>query len=114
MSRAPITTHILDTERGKTAANVDVQLHILKGDQWEKLSQAATNSDGRIEQWLQPFELSTGLYQLTFNITDYFQRLGVKSFYPQVVIAFSVDATDEHYHVPLLLSAHGYSTYRGS
>ncbi|GAB2189278.1 hydroxyisourate hydrolase [Sessilibacter sp. MAH2] len=113
-SRAPITTHILDTHKGRPAADVAVSLYRQNGDQWSLLGEATTNADGRITQWNSEFEFQEGLYQLIFLTQDYFERENSASFYPQVSITFQVNATDEHYHVPLLLSAHGYSTYRGS
>lgn len=113
-TRAPITTHILDTEQGKPAANVAVSLSRWDNDQWVLVSLGSTNNDGRVEQWQAPFSAQEGLYQLRFETAGYFTQRGVASFYPEVVISFHVASTQEHYHVPLLLSAHGYSTYRGS
>ncbi|GLS25698.1 hydroxyisourate hydrolase [Marinibactrum halimedae] len=113
-SRAPITTHILDTEQGKPAGHVLVSLSVFEENQWKLVSTGRTNDDGRVEQWDTSFTAAIGLYQLRFETSDYFDRRGVKSFYPEVVISFHVATTQEHFHVPLLLSAHGYSTYRGS
>ncbi len=112
--RPPITTHILDTERGSPAAGVDVVLLRETNGNWQKIAQSKTNADGRVEQWDTSFSISSGTYQLQFAIDNYFNRLGITSFYPHVVISFTVSANDQHYHVPLLLSAHGYTTYRGS
>ena len=113
-TRAPITTHILDTERGKPAAGVDVELLHQQNGQWHAINLGQTNADGRVERWQQPLVIKAGLYQLQFATGDYFNALGVTSFYPQVAISFYVASPQEHYHVPLLLAAHGYSTYRGS
>lgn len=114
LARAPITTHILDTERGKPAVGVSVELSQLHQGSWTVVNQGQTNSDGRVEQWQQPLTLATGMYQLVFATDAYFKQLGVASFYPEVNIRFYVAEPQEHYHVPLLLSAHGYSTYRGT
>ncbi len=113
-NRAPITTHILDTERGKPAAGVAVALWQQVAGQWQEINTGLTDDDGRVEQWQKPLSINSGLYQLVFATGDYFARLNVASFYPQVSISFYVADAQEHFHVPLLLAAHGYSTYRGS
>lgn len=113
-TRAPITTHILDTERGKPAADVEVFLYAIGGSNVDLLAKGLTNQDGRVEQWSQGFALKPGIYQLQFITAPYFHRCKVTSFYPQVSITFEVMDPQQHYHVPLLLSAHGYTTYRGS
>lgn len=112
--RAAITTHILDTERGRPVAGVEIILRACQGQQPVDINRAVTNDDGRVEQWQQPLSIAPGTYQLQFDTAGYFQQLGVASFYPSVVINFAVADVQQHYHVPLLLSAHGYSTYRGS
>lgn len=113
-SRAAITTHILDTERGRPVAQVKVTLCQRQGDALKLINHATTNEDGRVEQWHQPLAVTEGEYQLTFDVQSYFASLGVASFYPSVAIHFHVNDSQQHYHVPLLLAAHGYSTYRGS
>jgi len=113
-ARAPITTHILDTERGRPVAGVEVTLAKWVGDKFETIKSSATNTDGRVEQWQEPLQVEAGIYQLQFTTANYFAGLGVTSFYPHVVISFEIKNPAEHFHVPLLLSAHGYSTYRGS
>lgn len=112
---SPITTHVLDVSRGKPAAGISVQLEI-RGTEgaWQVLGEGETNSDGRVLNLLPPDSLRTGSYRLTFLVADYFGAQNVAAFYPQVTIEFSVTAPQEHYHVPLLLSPFGYSTYRGS
>lgn len=112
--RAAITTHILDTERGQPAAQVTIVLCRWYNEQLQTINQAVTNSDGRVEQWQQPLTIERGVYQLQFATAQYYADLGVASFYPSVVINFEITNTEQHYHVPLLLAAHGYSTYRGS
>ena len=110
-----ITTHILDTARGLPAANVRVQLRRREGDTWTVLANGLTNADGR-ERTLLPDDapLQPGEYQLAFEIGAYFAALGQPAFFPRVEITFVVDNSLPHYHVPLLLSPYGYSTYRGS
>jgi 5-hydroxyisourate hydrolase len=112
---SPITTHVLDTSLGKPAANVPVVLELQVADgQWKKLGQGLTDGDGRLKNLLGVNALEAGTYRLTFDISTYFVARGVKAFYPQVIVAFEVTNSQEHYHVPLLLSPYGYSTYRGS
>jgi 5-hydroxyisourate hydrolase len=102
-----ITTHVLDTARGRPAAGVAVVLERDAGG-WERLGHATTDDDGRVPG----FEAAgAGRYRLTFDTGGY---LGAAAFYPQVTIDFRVAASEPHYHVPLLLSPFGYSTYRGS
>jgi 5-hydroxyisourate hydrolase len=112
MKRAAITTHILNLDTGKPAANVQVTL--LRSDAGVPVARALTDTDGRIMQWDNEFELREGSYQLHFATGDWYAQQGRSSFYPEVQINFQVANLHEHYHVPLLLNAHGYSTYRGS
>lgn len=113
-TKSPITTHILDVSLGRPAAGVSVQLSRLDGATWSKLADGKTDADGRVAHLLAPGSLTTGTYQLTFMIADYFAASQRASFYPHVDIVFEVKNASEHYHVPLLLSPFGYSTYRGS
>jgi 5-hydroxyisourate hydrolase len=110
-----ITTHILDTSLGKPAANVPLKLEQKIGESaWKTLAEGTTNADGRVPNLL-PKEtiLPLGTYKMTFYTEGYFAEQNRENFYPVVEIQFHVsDAT--HYHVPLLLSPFGFSTYRGS
>jgi 5-hydroxyisourate hydrolase len=109
MNRSPITTHVLDTSRGEPASGVPVTLELKNKDRWVSLGRAITDADGRASGLLPPDHgLTIGTYRLTFDVGP---RGG---FYPEVAIAFTVADPDQHYHVPLLLSPFGYSTYRGS
>lgn len=112
MSQPSISTHILDLDSGRPAAGVSVALY--GPGLTEPMAQSTTDSDGRIRQWSHPFELEAGEYRLSFAVGRWYAGQGRDSFYSDIQIAFQVAATDEHYHVPLLLNAHGYSTYRGS
>lgn len=110
-----ITTHILDTARGKPASAVPVVLEFEEGDGWKELGRGRTDDDGRVRDLLPAdFNLTAGSYRLTFDTSRYFSAQKVESFYPVVTIAFVVVDAAQHYHVPLLLSPYGYSTYRGS
>jgi len=110
-----ITTHVLDTSRGRPAAGVPVTLEVEAAGGWKLIGKGATNSDGRIAD-LVPSELTiaAGTYRLIFDTAKYFASNQIESFYPQVTVVFRVEEPAQHYHVPLLLSPFGYSTYRGS
>jgi len=109
-----LTTHILDTMQGKPATGVSIILYRYNDGAWKEIANGITDTDGRIKDLLQKdLVLATGEYKLRFETQAYFDRLAVQSFYPWIEIIFRVtDST--HYHVPLLLNAFGYSTYRGS
>ena len=111
-----ITTHVLDTSRGRPAENVGVVLEIQSatGD-WEAIGEGTTDADGRLKDLL-PLEhaLRSGVYRLTFDTRSYYNAQDSRSFYPAVSIIFEVLDASQHYHVPLLLSPYGYTTYRGS
>ncbi len=109
-----LTTHILDTTKGRPATDVAVTLFHQKNDTWELVTKGVTNNDGRIPGLLPADHLlEHGTYKLLFETAPYFQAQGISSFYPFVEIVFSIQSA-EHYHVPLLLNPYGYSTYRGS
>lgn len=109
---ATLSTHILDLDAGMPAAGVEVSLRQLEPTVRE-LSHATTDDDGRVTRWAEPFELSPGSYELRFAINAWYKAQSKSCFYPQVTVAFFIDSV-RHYHVPLLLNRHGYSTYRGS
>jgi 5-hydroxyisourate hydrolase len=109
-----ITTHVLDTARGRPAAGVPVVLERATADAWELLGTGATDTDGRLRDLVPAgAALEDGRYRLTFDTAAYFRTAGETGFYPEVSVVFTV-AGGEHHHVPLLLSPFGYSTYRGS
>jgi 5-hydroxyisourate hydrolase len=113
---SPITTHVLDTSRGQPAAGVPVMLETrFKGRSWRSLARGVTDADGRLHDWLPAdFPLTAGDYRLTFDAGAYLSAAGTEGFYTEVVVSFVVRDAAAHYHVPLLLSPYGYSTYRGS
>ena len=109
-----ITTHVLDISTGKPVKNINILLMHCVNDTWESITQGVTNSDGRITDLLLPDKsLAPGIYKLIFKTGDYYAEKNIKTFYPVVEIQFSV-SDNSHYHVPLLISPFGYSTYRGS
>jgi 5-hydroxyisourate hydrolase len=114
--KSPITTHVLDTMRGTPAVAVKVILEVYTPSrEWKELARGETNTDGRIGDWLdEKTKLTAGTYRLTFLTAQYFKSIGVEGFYPYVHVVFELKEPITHYHVPLLLSPFGYSTYRGS
>lgn len=112
MKKAPITTHILQLDTGKPAAGVTVSLY--SATSHTALASATTDADGRIIQWESEFALAVGHYRLQFAVGSWYAQQKLASFYPEINISFQVSNAQEHYHVPLLLNAFGYSTYRGS
>jgi 5-hydroxyisourate hydrolase len=108
-----ITTHVLDTARGKPAAGIAVALEFLVSAAWEVLGVGVTDADGRCRSLLsEHHKLIAGQYRITFETSTYFAEQ--PSFYPSVSVVFLVQDPAAYYHVPLLLSPYGYSTYRGS
>ncbi|PYS70434.1 MAG: hydroxyisourate hydrolase [Acidobacteria bacterium] len=110
-----ITTHVLDTARGRPGAGLPVTLEVEAAGGWKLVGKGTTNADGRISD-LVPNEtaIEAGVYRLIFDTARYFANNNVDAFYPQVTIVFKIENPAQHYHVPLLLSPFGYSTYRGS
>ena len=111
-----VSTHVLDTALGRPAAGVRVTMEQVSGtDAAVSLGSGTTDADGRLRELVAPgVSLGEGVYQLRFAVGEYFARTGREAFYPEVVVVFRVAPSDEHYHVPVLLSPFGYSTYRGS
>ena len=110
-----ISTHVLDTSIGRPAGAITVQLQRQNAEGWTNVSRAVTDKDGRASGLLPPdAPAGAGGYRLTFDVGEYFRGRGVESFYSTVSIDFVVRDAAAHYHVPLLVSPYGYSTYRGS
>jgi 5-hydroxyisourate hydrolase len=109
-----ITTHILDVSQGRPASGINVVLEF-QADKWQAIGTGVTDVDGRVRTLLAPdHPLQAGQYRLTFATSAYFAAQNIASFYPEVSVTFFIQDTTQHYHVPLLLSPFGYSTYRGS
>jgi len=110
-----ITSHVLDTALGKPAHDLGLRLELQVADgSWRTLAERRTNRDGRVADLLAPGSLARGRYRVVFDTGAYLKATGQPVFYPSVEIVFEVAAEAEHYHIPLLLSPYGYSTYRGS
>lgn len=110
-----LSTHILDISRGRPADNVKVTLHKLVDGKWSLSNSCpvSTNKDGRVREFAKVDGEVAGTYMLKFEVDEYFTRLGKDSLYPFIEVQFKI-TDNSHYHIPLLLSPYGYSTYRGS
>lgn len=109
-----ITTHVLDTARGRPAANVAIHLALRAGEVWKELATARTDEQGRVGSLLPPDRPhAPGTFRLRFDVAEYCRAEGFPAFFPYVEVVFEVH-DDSHYHIPLLLSPFGYSTYRGA
>jgi 5-hydroxyisourate hydrolase len=110
-----ITTHVLDVSLGRPAANVPVLLESQSGNgAWTEMARGSTDADGRVKDLSPGKTLAAGIYRLNFDTRAYFAARNIAGLYPQVTIVFETKDPQEHYHIPLLLSPFGYSTYRGS
>jgi 5-hydroxyisourate hydrolase len=110
-----ITTHVLDLMRGSPAQAVRIELEQKQGDKWLALTSGVTDNDGRLRELLPPqAPLHPGTYRLRFHTAEYFARSGIAALHPLVEIVFDVRDQSAHYHIPLLVTPHAYSTYRGS
>jgi 5-hydroxyisourate hydrolase len=110
-----ISTHILDTVRGKPAADVPVRLEKQNtSGAWQLVTSARTDRDGRCSQLLPAEENLPGIYRLTFDTGNYFLQQQMGTLYPQIEITFRAQENESHFHIPLLVSPNGYTTYRGS
>jgi 5-hydroxyisourate hydrolase len=109
-----ITTHVLDTSSGHPAIGVKVVLQILSGREWTDVGGGLTDANGRCNSLLGDQSLTAGAFRLLFDAGAYYRELHKDTFYTEIPIVFEVRQPEAHYHVPLLLSPFGYSTYRGS
>ena len=106
-----LSTHVLDTARGRPAAGMPVRLDRYDGTTWQPLLEDATDDDGRLTELPATEE---GTYRLRFGTSSYFAARMTECFYPEVTVVFQITEPAEHHHVPLLVSPFGYTTYRGS
>ncbi len=110
-----LSTHVLDTSRGRPAAGVGVVLaHMEPSGVWRPISERQTDADGRVRDLMPAGTLDAGTYRLRFEVGPYFSAAGIAAFFPFVDVHFHVSDAAQHHHVPLLVSPFGYSTYRGS
>ncbi|TCB50170.1 hydroxyisourate hydrolase [Acinetobacter sp. ANC 4779] len=115
MAQNPLSVHVLNLENGLPSSNVQVTLEEQRNGKWVQISEGKTNQQGRITELFpenKPFK--TAIYKVTFKTGDWFKQNNQKSFFPEVPVIFQADGSVKHYHIPLLLSPYGYSTYRGN
>ena len=111
----PLSVHVLNLENGLPSPGVHVTLEQQVGQNWQMLSQGVTNDQGRIgELFPAQLTLKAGEYRVVFKTGEYFKKAGRDTFFPEIPVIFEVKNADQHYHIPLLLSPYGFSTYRGS
>jgi 5-hydroxyisourate hydrolase len=109
-----LSTHILDTALGRPAAHVPLALSRLQGNAWYEIGRGETDTDGRCNTLLGDTPLEAVTYKLHFATAEYYAAQNLNGLYPYIEIVFTVIDPSQHYHVPLLLTANGYTTYRGS
>lgn len=111
----PLSVHILDLQSGQPTAGVAVTLEQRDGQQWRALSKGVTDAQGRVRA-LYPAgkTLASGAYRIVFKTGEHYAKLRQPTFFDQIPVEFKVEDTAQHYHIPLLLSPYGYSTYRGN
>ena len=110
----PLSVHVLNMQTGTPSTKLDVILEAQQADQWVQINQAQTDAQGRISALYPPdTPLKKGVYKATFKTGPWFKAQNQRSFFPEIPVVFVIDGTLEHYHIPLLLSPYGYSTYRG-
>lgn len=111
----PLSVHVLNLQDGLPSPDVSVTLEKQEGQQWTALNSATTNEQGRVTAlYPEGKKLEKGTYRVTFKTGDWFAKHKTASFFPEVPVIFAVDGTVPHYHIPLLLSPYGFSTYRGN
>jgi 5-hydroxyisourate hydrolase len=111
-----LSSHILDISKGTPASGVPIRLEKLDADKktWSVIDEKVTDANGRISDFLSSEKADNkGIYKLTFLTADYFKSQNTNSFYPFIEVVFEIKDS-KHYHVPITLSAYGYSTYRGN
>lgn len=111
----PMSVHVLNIENGLPSPDVNVTLEQKQDDGWEELNAAVTGDNGRISAlYPEGMALENGTYRVTFETGEWFENHDTETFFPEVPVVFAIDGELEHYHIPLLLSPYGYSTYRGN
>lgn len=111
----PLSVHVLDLQSGQPTAGIEVTLEQRNGTQWRELASGVTDARGRIKA-LYPEDkpIAAADYRIVFKTGEHYRRQGKATFFPRIPVEFTVDAPTQHYHIPLLLSPFGYSTYRGN
>ena len=115
MAQNPLSVHVLNLESGLPSPDVNVTLEAQQNGKWVQISQGKTNEQGRITALFpENTNFDNALYKVTFKTGEWFKKNNQNSFFPEVPVIFQTDGSVKHYHIPLLLSPYGYSTYRGN
>ena len=115
LAQNPLSVHVLNLENGLPSQKVMVTLEEQKNGKWVKISEGLTDEQGRISAlYPEGKKLEKNTYKVTFKTGDWYKKNKQDSFFPEVPVIFNVDGKLSHYHIPLLMSPYGYSTYRGS
>ncbi len=114
-TKNPLSVHVLNLQTGSPTAGIEVELDQKQNNNWVKLASGKTDSNGRISA-LFPADttVTAGSYRVVFKTGDYYKTNNQKTFFPEIPVEFNMESNGEHYHIPLLLSPFGYSTYRGN
>ena len=111
----PLSVHVLDLQSGRPTPGIRVRLEQRAGEQWRELAAGVTHAQGRIPAlYPEGRAVAAGAYRIVFETGEHYARTGQPTFFPRIPVEFTMDAVTAHYHVPLLLSPFGYSTYRGN
>lgn len=111
----PLSVHVLDLQSGQPSAGIRVTLEQREGSGWRELATGVTDAQGRIQAlYPENRKMAAADYRIVFQTGEHYKRRGQATFFPRIPVEFTVDAPAQHYHVPLLLSPFGYSTYRGN
>lgn len=111
----PMSVHVLNIENGLPSPDVNVTLEQKQDDGWEELNAAVTGENGRINAlYPEDMALENGTYRVTFDTGEWFENHDTETFFPEIPVVFAINGELDHYHIPLLLSPYGYSTYRGN
>lgn len=110
-----ITTHVLDIAQGRPAVGVAIVLEARQANEWTPIGRGLSDAKGRLSTLTDGMTLAAGAYRLTFDLGAYHRGQGIEHpFFPEAQVAFHVHDASQHYHVPLVISPFGYSTYRGT
>lgn len=111
----PLSVHVLDLQSGQATEGIRVTLEQRSGEQWRALAGGVTNAQGRIAAlYPEGQPVAAGEYRIVFETGEHFARQGKSTFFPRIPVEFKMEGASQHYHIPLLLSPFGYSTYRGN
>lgn len=111
----PLSVHVLNLQTGQPTAGIEVELDQKQQDNWVKLASGVTDNNGRISALFpQDKTASAGSYRVVFKTGDFYKKTNQKTFFPEIPVEFNMEVSGDHYHIPLLLSPFGYSTYRGN